>query len=450
MMMSNEAANLLPKPFNLSSRLSNAGTALGNIGKTMLQDSATLKTDIAFWATLMHTIMRVQEAYITGEVEPNDAKHQDMTPEEKIYRRNQSAMTYFREIVGVTLGWGVLKVGQAWQKDAMQKQHNYHNGSDYSVPVNKGLGQFWDALTKGTPIEPLPNVFTDMPTQIYKKYNSIDPTSQALKFERLDLSNPDHKMQKVDAQLVKWGHMLRPLESGEKDKYLWDKGFLRRVVEFFVPHADAQKFAKMANEKINHGLEDNNKALLALEERGFKFAQKFIPTVLWSIPGILFAGIWLERTTLYKGPSVQKWTVSALETLGIIDSSEDDTEALVDASKVAALVKLEPEKQKPLPPFPYYYADAVGASLRYHQALYGNPTPLPTENKPTMPSFLSRATTERTLPPYLASSSGLLPQPAPFSIEQEKPATAFSTIPSAKTLIAPAYRSLLNPSGFAL
>ena len=83
----NAEAAALTKPFNLSSRLNNAGIALGNIGKTMLQDSATLKTDIAFWATLMHTVMRVQEAYITGEVEPYNEKNKNtMSQEEKTYR----------------------------------------------------------------------------------------------------------------------------------------------------------------------------------------------------------------------------------------------------------------------------------------------------------------------------------------------------------------------------
>jgi hypothetical protein len=456
MMSYEEATKSLPKQFNIGSRLGNAATALGNIGKTMLQDSATLKTDIAFWATLMHTVMRVQEAYITGEVEPYDDKHKDvMSPEEKTYRRNQSAMTYFREIVGVSLGWGVLKVGQAYQKKTMQQKHNYHNGSDYSISVKKGLGQFWNALAKDEPVEALPSVFTDTPVEIYKKHNYIDPVTQVLKYDPLDLTQ-GHKMQKVDAQLVKWGHMLRaftPKEQAEgmKANFIWDNGFRRRVGEFFFPHEDTKSLVKMAKTAIDNGFE-NNKALLKLEEKGFKFAQKFIPTVVWSIPGILFAGVWLERTTLYKGPSVQKWTVSALETLGIIDSSEDDEQALADASKLATFANTKADVvAKPLPSFPYYYADAVGASLMYHQQLYGQAKPLQPELMPRAFSVLSTPTgsdSEKT------TASTALSEPLnPTGNAAETPLVGKPNhIASVSKITKPSYSppTVFNRSGFAI
>ena len=449
----NAEAAILTKPFNLSSRLNNAGIALGNIGKTMLQDSATLKTDIAFWATLMHTVMRVQEAYITGEVEPYDDKHKDtMSQEEKTYRRDQSAMTYFREIVGVSLGWGVLKIGQAYQKGAMQKKYNYHNASAYSISVKQGLGQFWDALAKDKEVKALPSVFTDTPVDVYKKHHYVERTTQELKYKALDFTQEGHAMQKVDPQLVKWGHMLRPLKSGEKDKFLWDNGFLRRVREFFVPDKEAKDLAKLATTAIDHGLETNIK-LLELETRGFLFAQKFIPTVVWSIPGILFAGVWLERTTLYKGPSVQKWTVSALETLGIIDSPEDeDPVALPEAGKLATTVKTD-VMAKPLPSFPYYYADAVGASLMYHQQLYGEPKPLegsvktPGSYSTTIPN--KNANVKESVFPPTAWVDSPVQSTTTMKLEPEKP-TATTTFPEPKQPVTTYYTRSINRSRFAI
>ena len=447
----NAEAAALTKPFNLSSRLNNAGIALGNIGKTMLQDSATLKTDIAFWATLMHTVMRVQEAYITGEVEPYNEKNKNtMSQEEKTYRRDQSAMTYFREIVGVTLGWGVLKVGQAYQKGAMQKQHNYHNASAYTVSVKQGLGQFWDALAKDKEVKALPSVFTDTPADVYKKHHYVEKTTQEIKHEALDLTQ-EHAMQKVDPQLVKWGHMLRPLKSGEKDKFLWDNGFLRRVGEFFVPHKAAKDLAKLATTAIDHG-EKKNIELLALEKKGFLFAQKFIPTVVWSIPGILFAGFWLERTTLYKGPSVKKGTVSALKTLGIIDDSEDDDQALAEASKLATTIKTE-TLAKPLPSFPYYYADAVGTSLMYPQQLYGEPNPLedsvktPRSYSTTIPN--KNANVKETGFPPTTWVESPIESTTMMNPELEKPA-AKTTFPAVKQPITTYYNNSINRSRFAI
>jgi hypothetical protein len=443
----NAEAATLTKPFNLSSRLNNAGIALGNIGKTLFQDSATLKTDIAFWATLLHVIMRVQEAYITGEVQPNDAEHKNiLSPEEKTYRRDQSAMTYFREIVGMTLGWGVLKVGQAWQKEAMLQKYNYHNASAYSISIKKGLGQFKDALFQGKEVEALPTVFTDAPASVFKKYQYVEQPSQELKYEKLDFDK-GHMMQKVDPQLVKWGHMLRSLEANEKADYLWNNGFLRRVGEFFVPHKEAKDLAKLATTAIDHGLQKNQE-LLILEKRGFLFAQKYIPTVVWSIPGILFAGFWLERTTLYKGPFVKKWTVSALETLGIIDYSEDEALALAEASKLATTIKTD-TLAKPLPPFPYYYSDAVQASLMYHQQLYGEPKPVKTPRSfsTTMPN--KNTNVKESVIPSTAWSDSPLQSTTTMNPEPEKP-TATTTFPEPKQPITTYYNNSINRSRFAI
>jgi hypothetical protein len=246
----------------------------------------------------------------------------------------------------------------------MQAKHNYHVGSPYSVSIKQGLSQLWDGLIKNKKPKALPDVFTDTPADVYKKRQFVDPVSQALKHEPLNL-NAGHVMQNVDPQLVKWGHMLRSLKTGESDQFIWNKGFLRRVGEFFLPNSEANDWVKKTGTIAANSLEDNAK-LLALEKRGFQFAQKFIPTVVWSIPGILLAGVWLERTTLYKGPAVQKWTVSAMEAVGLIDASQDEKQAMVESKQLANVLQANGHTHA-LPAPPYYYADGVGANFLHSQ-----------------------------------------------------------------------------------
>jgi hypothetical protein len=417
MMMTATTAGTLPTPNGLegftqqvSSRFSNAGTALANVfSRSLLQDSASLKTDIAFWATLIHVVMRIQEAHYTGEIQPNDEQHKNvMSDDEKAYRRNQSAMTYFREAAGMSLGWGVLKVGQAFHKDWQKKHHNYEVKNGSSVSVGKGLGQVFDALFKGTTVTPLPDVFADMPDTVFKKYNTIDPKTQQLK--PIAFNPEQHGLEGLsfDAGLVKWGHMMRPFKEDENlsAKFIWSNGFLRRVGEFFNPTQEAKELAKLADVTVKAVKTGDSallnqtqaKQLVALEKEGFKFAQKFVPTIVWSIPGIMFAGVWLERTTLYQGPAVQKRTLGvidftkniwhgALEKVGLAQPLPTPDADIYD-DPIALEKKIVAEKpwnapQKEVPNFPYYYADAVGASLIYHQHLYGKPSLFPHVGVPT-------------------------------------------------------------------
>jgi hypothetical protein len=413
MMMTATTAGTLPTPNGLegftqqvSSRFSNAGTALANVfSRSLFQDSASLKTDIAFWATLIHVVMRIQEAHYTGEIQPNDEQHKNvMSDDEKAYRRNQSAMTYFREAAGMTLGWGVLKVGQAFHKDWQKKHHNYEVSNGSTVSIGKGFGQALDALFKGTEVTALPDVFADVPDTVFKKYNTIDPKTQQLKPIALDPHQHGLEGFSFDAGLVKWGHMMRPFKEDENlsAKFVWNKGFLRRVGEFFNPTKEAKELATLADVTVkafktgdstllNQISQTQKEQLIALEKEGFKFAQKFVPTIAWSIPGIVFAGVWLERTTLYQGPAVQKRTLGvidfvqgvwhgALEKVGLAKplptpATDDDDDPIVLEKQIAA--KKPWVAQKETPTFPYYYADAVGASLIYHQHLYGKPSQFP-------------------------------------------------------------------------
>ena len=174
--------------------------------------------------------------------------------------------------------------------------------------------------------------------------------------------------------------------------------------------------------------------------------------MVWSIPGILFAGFWLERTTLYKGPSVKKGTVSALKTLGIIDDSEDDDQALAEASKLATTIKTE-TLAKPLPSFPYYYADAVGTSLMYHQQLYGEPNPLedsvktPRSYSTTIPN--KNANVKETGFPPTTWVESPIESTTMMNPELEKPA-AKTTFPAVKQPITTYYNNSINRSRFAI
>ena len=71
-----------------------------NLTTTLTQDSASLKVGAAFTSTLVHVLLRcgvsVQSA---RKAPPNDA----------YFVKRQSAEVLFRELVGFTLGYGVVK-----------------------------------------------------------------------------------------------------------------------------------------------------------------------------------------------------------------------------------------------------------------------------------------------------------------------------------------------------
>lgn len=220
---------------------------LGQIGhntlQTLTQDPAALKNDAAFWATLIHVVTRIIKAKQTA-AQPAD-------PQEKQYREQMSAMTFFREAVGFTSSWVVIKTVDKVLKGALRRAFAYEEVSPGTTPISGAIHQAWEVLRgKRTTVDAVPEAITG-----FSQWR----------------------------RTLKEGQTLAP----------W-KDNLTEGLGYFL--------SRLQDKPLSQHLDDAARAALRLE--GFKALHTVLP-ILAGVPLALgISGWWLERTTLLHGQAV--------------------------------------------------------------------------------------------------------------------------------------------------
>ncbi|MFM7469772.1 MAG: hypothetical protein ACKO37_09760 [Vampirovibrionales bacterium] len=207
-----------------------------NVGTSLSQDSKSLKLAAAFWSTLIHVIGRCQVA-VTSYV--------NAPPEDKAFTHRQSNEVLFRELVGFSVGWGLLKPFEKTIKQQVAKQTGYVVERPGTTGVGEGIAQTLHILQgKLTHVTRGPDVLTG---------------EEIIRKTRLEL----------DKRLLTLGAVLR-------DRY----GLIAKSV---VDPAQLERVA-------------------------FKWAHDYIPIAVGTVPALALAGWWVERTTLVKGNKMMRQT----------------------------------------------------------------------------------------------------------------------------------------------
>jgi hypothetical protein len=278
-------------------------TIWGNYGTTFTQDVASLKTAAAFTATLIHCLLRVLVAAKSVVVAPN---------QDKAFVKRQSAEVYFREAVGFTLGYGVVKTGDGFIKKKVAEHLGFKPEAPQTAGLFKSLGQSVNALTgKKLLLEEAPYALTG---QRFTKPLTNDPKP---KLQALGTFARD----KLPAFLDEW-----------------------------------------------HGLSASSVSREALELGGFTLLHNVVPLAISSVPAILISGWFLERLTLFKGEQVVDAVVGVMDVMegkGFHHSKQQLAQAPASHPLVAnPLPKpMTPSGAKPLPYQPTLAKPLTGSSL---------------------------------------------------------------------------------------
>jgi hypothetical protein len=312
-------------------------TILSNTGRTLGQDSAALRHDIALWATWAQVLMRIGVAYTTPQQEPDkDKRH---------YAERQSAMTYFREFVGMTIGWTLLKALQKYFGKHTAEWAGYEQTNlDTNTPLGKGISQIKQVLCgKLTHVEPL-----------------ADTIPELALWRRKDPKAP------IKLGLVKMGYALE-----HPAPYLW-KGLGTRFARWRAPLPKA-----VAKDTVK---------LLALEAKGAKFMHHNLPVALGSLPGLIIAGWGLERLTLHRADNVKDTVLSLMQMAGLAEIPDAaELKDIPPPSKDAPLFnEISGIPPAPLPVAAVFPRQQVGPPKALGPLATPNPVQAPPSSAPSL------------------------------------------------------------------
>jgi hypothetical protein len=292
-------------------------TIWGNYGTSFTQDIASLKTAAAFTATLVHCLLRIGVA----------AKSVAVAPEhDQAFVKRQSAEVYFREAVGFTLGYGVVKTGDIKLKSMVAQKLGFKP----EAPQTVGL------------------------------FNSIGKSFEALKGKELLLEEAPYAL------------------TGER--------FIKNLDN--IPKPKLQAIGTWARDKLPaffdewHGLTASSVSREALELGGFKLLHNVVPLAISSVPAVLISGWWLERTTLFKGEQVVDAIVGAMDFMegkGFHHSQQQLKNASASHSLVVQPLPkpMTPSGAEPLAYQPKSLAPMVGSATAFNASAFYQPVRSP-------------------------------------------------------------------------
>jgi hypothetical protein len=225
----------MPIPVTRAETLGKISQALW---QSVSQDASLLKESSAFWATMIHTALRLTVA-------ADSARRPAPTPEEKKYNERAAAMTFFLEIVGVSLGWGVLKAGENLLSSQMDKHLGFEIVKPGVLSPGKALKLAFQAVVDPSKvvIPHVPEAVTGL--QVWRRVPGHPPTTG------------------------------------------WVKDGLIKLGTY-------------ANEHWN----PKHVMLQDVEMRGYKALRNNLPKLISSPFAIVLAGWWLQRTTLMHGDQI--------------------------------------------------------------------------------------------------------------------------------------------------
>jgi hypothetical protein len=281
---------------SVSSELRGAlGNISHNIGVTLTQDTGSLKKNAALIATLIHVLMRVKEAYESSNTETKD-------PKEKQYNQEQSAMTYFREIIGFTTGFLLLKRIQGILEKQITKHHQYQEqkfgGTSISQNIKDAVGVL-NGTVKPSDIQRIPNALVTE-TVLHRMH-----------------ANP------VNLGLAQIGYALNDPKL-ETDSLISPKFWKRAWNMKFGTEAETL-VREAVGKKVNpQEMAELTQRLLKYEKDGLKLVQKQKPVYIGLIPSILISGFGIEYASLHYGPLVKKNMLGLMRFLQVIPKENPD------------------------------------------------------------------------------------------------------------------------------
>jgi hypothetical protein len=281
-------------------------TALGhvmhNIQVELTQDSGSLKKNAALIATVIHVVTRVEEAYHSSNMATND-------PRERQYNQEQSAMTYFREIIGVATGFVLLKRLQGVFERNIRSHYQYQQqalGRKSIVQNIKHALGLLNGNVHHSEIKRVPNALVTE-TALHRMHDS--PLQMHL--VQMGYALNDETLQ------TNW--VISPRFWQRAYKMLWGK--------------EAERLVNQALESGNaHEMRALTHQLLKYEKAGLKLVQNQLPVYLGLIPSILISGFGIEYASLHYGPTVKKYMLGLMQFLHIIPQETSETSASKKAS----------------------------------------------------------------------------------------------------------------------
>ncbi len=278
------------------------GDITHNIGVTLTQDTGSLKKNAALIATLIHVVMRVKEAYDSSNADTKD-------PKEKQYNQEQSAMTYFREIIGVTTGFVLLKRLQAILEKQITKHHQYQEqkfgGAGISQNIKDAVGLL-NGKVKPAEIQRIPNALVSE-TALHRMHK-----------------NP------INLGLAQIGHALNDPKL-ETDSVISPKFWKRAWNMKFGKEAETLVREAVGKKMSSQEMAELTQRLLKYEKDGLKLVQKQVPVYIGLIPSILISGFGIEYASLHYGPLVKKNMLGLMRFLHVIPQ-EDPADKPTDKS----------------------------------------------------------------------------------------------------------------------
>ena len=279
------------------------GDITHNIGVTITQDSGALKKNAALIATLIHVVMRVGEAYDSSNAPTKD-------PKERQYNQEQSAMTYFREIIGVTTGFVLLKRLQGIFEKQITQHFQYKEQKFGGVGVTQNIKDAVGVLNGNlatTAIKRIPNALVTE-TALHRMHD-----------------NP------IDLRLAQIGAALDN-KNLETDWVISSK-FWKRAYNMFVGK-EAETLVRQAveNNASPQELAELTQRLLRYEKEGLKTVQKQLPVYLGIIPSVLISGFGIEYASLHYGRLVKTNMLGLMRFLHVIP--QENTPTKKDHAKI--------------------------------------------------------------------------------------------------------------------
>lgn len=277
-----------------SSKLRHAlGAVAHNILVTLTQDTGSLKKNAALIATLIHVLMRVKEAY-----ESSNAHTQD--PKEKEYNQEQSAMTYFREIVGFLTGFVLLKRLQGIFEKKITNDHQYKEqkfgGASITQNIKNAVGLL-NGKVQPKEIKRIPNALV---------------TETA--FHRMH-ANP------IDLRLAQIGSALND-ETLETDSLISGKFWKRATNMLWGKEAETLVREAVGKKANPQEMAELTQRLLKYEKDGLKLVKQQVPVYLGLVPSILIAGFGIEYASLHYGALVKKSMLGIMRFLHVIPTEK--------------------------------------------------------------------------------------------------------------------------------
>jgi hypothetical protein len=268
------------------------GTIAHNMSVQLTQDSALLKTNAAIIATLIHVVMRVKEAYDSSNAPAS-------SPEESHYNQEQSAMTYFREIIGFSTGFLLLKRLQGVFEKYIQYHYQYEKQKYGASSLQGHLADAFGVLSgKQAPseIQRLPNALVS-DTEWARKHQSP-----------------------VDLKLAQIGHALKHQETSNwlMDAQFWKRAWRMVKGKDVEAMVHPEHLAKLSETQLKALTQE----LLDYEKEGFKLVHKQVPLYLGVLPSVIIGGFGIEYASLHYGPVVKKNMLGLMRLLHVIPQEE--------------------------------------------------------------------------------------------------------------------------------